>query len=157
MYEPRSLIRKLVVVGWVSLMLTAGATVGAPSATAEFNGLCADATLTSHPTPGSGVAPGSRIVYIVTVQVIGGSVTGCAQDVRTSPLLEFVSIKRHGIFEPDFGGSPLATVTWEGAFDEGTTLRGRITMRVPADAQAGTVIETTSGPLTILHTVGRRT
>ena len=81
------------------------------------------------------MAPGRKIVYIVTVQVVGGSVTGCAQDVRTSPLLDFIAIKRHGIFFPDFGGSPLATVTWEGPFDEGTTLRGRVKMRVPADAQ----------------------
>jgi hypothetical protein len=157
MDKPRALIRKLVAVGSMSLMLTAGASVGAPSATADFTGLCADATLTSHPKPGSRVAPGREIVYIVTVQVTGGSVTGCALDVRTSPLLDFVSIRPHGIFFPDSGGSPLATVTWEGSFDEGTTLRGRVEMRVSADAQAGAEIVTTSGSLTIQHTVRRRT
>jgi hypothetical protein len=157
MDKPRSLFRKLMVIGSLSLMLAAGAIVGAPSATADFTGECGGATLSSHPRPGSRVAPGRTIVYIVTVQVTGGSVTGCAQDVRTSPLLDFVSIKRTGIFFPDFGGSPLATVTWEGPFDEGTTLRGRVTMRVPAAAQPGAEIVTTSGPLTIQHTVGRRT
>ena len=157
MDKPGTLISKLVVIGSLTSMLTAVAIVGAPSATADFTGLCADATLTSNPRPGSRLAPGRKIVYIVTVQVTGGAVTGCAQDVRTSPLLEFVSIRRHGIFFPDFGGSPMATVTWEGPFDEGTTLRGRIIMRVPADAQAGTEIVTTSGPLTITHTVRLRT
>ena len=76
MDKPRTLIRKLVVIRSVSLMLTAGAIVGAPSATAEFTGVCAGATLASHPRPGSRVAPGRNIVYIVTVQVTGGSVTG---------------------------------------------------------------------------------
>jgi hypothetical protein len=99
------------------------------------------------------VEPGEKIVYTVTVEVLFDTVQGCLRQIFTSPFLEFVSIKPDGDFR-DWGSAEVVWQQHDGSIDPGT-LRGRVTMRVRADAPTGAVIEANGGP-TIQHIVGAK-
>lgn len=140
--------------GLAALLAAAVATAVTPSAASAAASTCVGAGFTSSPGPGRPVRPGQRIVYRVRVVVAGGDepVLGCSRDVLVSPLLEFVSVEPAGAFFPGTSAGPMVGVNFAGPVAPGTVLRGRVTMRVRADAPAGSVVVSSSGPA-ICHVV----
>ena len=153
MLKPRSLIRSLVAIGSLCGILMLGA-IGATPASA-YPGECVGAGFTADPKPGAKVKSGETIVYTVTVQVTADYVLACSRDIRTSPLLEFVSIEPNGDFFPEATSGPTANVNWSGPVYPGTVLQGSVTMRVRCGAPDGAVIESSSGP-TIQHFISAK-
>jgi hypothetical protein len=139
---PRILAR-MVTCGVLISMVTG--VVSAPAWAEPVPGTCVGGEFTAKPPSGSAVAPGKKIVYYVTVVVEGDTpVLGCSRTVLLSTLLEFVSVKPDGAYFPNTTVGPLASIDFVGPFDPGTILRGRLTMKVAADAPAGAIIEVSS-------------